>query len=147
MNMDKKDMKLLENWDVVVLEDNPDNLEIAEMLLMRYGANVYTATNGAEGLELLTHVKPHFIISDLSMPVMNGWEFVAELKKDREFAEIPVIALTAHNLPGYRQQAIMEGFHNFMTKPLTIQTFVSDLLILLEDAPQIQDLLSSQMSA
>ena len=84
---------MLEGWQVLVLEDEIDSLEVALTILRYYGATVYTATNGKEGLDLLKEKKPHFVISDLSMPIMDGWEFITEVKKDRTIAEIPVIAL------------------------------------------------------
>jgi len=135
--------QMLAGYDVLVLEDEPDSLEVVQTILSYYGATVYPATNGKEGLEQLEHVHPHFIISDISMPVMDGWEFIQALQADRALAEIPVIALTAHNLPGHRQRAIMEGFHNFMTKPLTASTFITQLLRLLTDIPEFEEMLAS----
>ncbi len=128
---------LLEGWDIVVIDDEEDSLEVAEIILLEYGANVHTAENGQEGLEVIRSVKPRFVISDLSMPVMDGWELISILKKDRELAEIPVIALTAHAMVGDRERAVKSGFHNHLTKPLTIKTFMGDLVKLLIDIPTL----------
>lgn len=126
---------LLAGWDVVVLDDEEDSLEVAEIILLEYGANVYTAENGLEGLERVREVKPRLVISDLSMPEMDGWGFIASMKDERELSEIPVIALTAHAMVGDRERAIVAGFHNYLTKPLTVDTFMSDLVKLLVDIP------------
>src|SRR5690606_33940260 len=67
---------LLEGWDIVVLDDEDDSLEVAEIILTEYGATVHTAANGKEGLEKVIAVKPRFVISDLSMPEMDGWGFI-----------------------------------------------------------------------
>ncbi|MEL6408619.1 MAG: response regulator [Chloroflexota bacterium] len=128
---------LLTGWDIVVLDDEEDSLEVAEIILLEYGANVYTASNGEEGLKTVREVKPHFVISDLSMPVMDGWGFIANMKKDHALAEIPVIALTAHAMTGDRERAITAGFNNYLTKPLTVDTFMTDLVRLLVDIPEL----------
>lgn len=133
---------LLEGWDIVVLDDEDDSLEVAEIILTEYGATVHTAANGREGLEKVIAVKPRFIISDLSMPEMDGWGFISTLKGDRSLADIPVIALTAHAMIGDRERAISAGFHNYLTKPLTAMTFMADLLKLLIDIPELAESLN-----
>lgn len=139
--MSKIPTDLLEGWDVVVIDDEPDSLEVARFILDFYGANVETATNGKEGIELVEQVRPRFVISDLSMPEMDGWEFVNELKSSVMIAEIPVIALTAHAMKGDRERAMAAGFHNYLTKPLTANTFIDELLALLLDIPQLSEYL------
>lgn len=128
---------LLAGWDIVVLDDEEDSLEVAEIILLEYGANVSTAINGKEGLEVVREVKPNFVISDLSMPVMDGWGFISNMKKDPELSSIPVIALTAHAMVGDRERAVSAGFHNYLTKPLTVDTFMQDLVKLLIDIPEL----------
>jgi len=128
---------LLEGWDIVVIDDEEDSLEVAEIILLEYGANVFTAENGQDGLKIIHDVKPRFVISDLSMPVMDGWDLIDKLKKDRAVADIPVIALTAHAMVGDRERAVKAGFHNYLTKPLTVKTFMKDLVKLLVDIPSL----------
>lgn len=133
---------LLKDWDVVVIDDEPDSLEVARYILDFYGANVHTATNGREGVKLVQQVNPRFVISDLSMPEMDGWEFLSALKSTASVQNIPVIALTAHAMKGDRERAIGAGFHNYLTKPLTATTFMDELLILLLDIPQLSEYLT-----
>lgn len=137
--MSKIPSDLLAGWDVVVIDDEPDSLEVARYILDFYGANVLTATNGQEGITLVEQAKPHFVISDLSMPEMDGWEFVSALKSTVQVQDIPVIALTAHAMRGDRERAIAAGFHNYLTKPLTANTFMDELLALLLDIPQLSE--------
>lgn len=127
---------ILLNWNVVVCDDEPDSLEVATRILRHYGASVHPAANGAEALELVKKVRPRFVISDLSMPVMDGWGLLYELKSERSTADMPIIALTAHAMTGDRERAITAGFHNYLTKPLTPATFMRDLLRLLIDIPE-----------
>lgn len=133
---------LLVGWDVVVLDDEEDSLEVAQIILLEYGANVYTAANGKDGLKIVQDVKPRFVISDLSMPIMDGWGFINALKADRALASIPVIALTAHAMIGDRERAVAAGFHNYLTKPLTVDTFMADLVKLLVDIPELVEYLN-----
>lgn len=127
---------LLSNWDVLVVEDDPNSLEIAQFILKAYGATVYTAENGADALAQLKVCEPQFILCDLSMPVMDGWELIKILKKDRELSQIPVFALTAHAMIGDREKALLAGFHNYMTKPFSVKTFIGNLVVLLEGVPE-----------
>jgi len=130
---------LLEGWVVMVIEDEPDSLELARYILDFYGADVTTAENGKDALEKLQTVKPRFIISDLSMPVMDGWEFISKLKATDALQHIPVIALTAHAMRGDRERALQAGFFNHLTKPLTADTFIDELLALLLQLPQLSE--------
>jgi CheY-like chemotaxis protein len=129
---------ILAGWPVLVIDDDPDALEIVTMLLALYGADVSTASNGREGLEAIKNRRPRFVIADLSMPEMSGWDMVGALKNDRTTLDIPVVALTAHAMAGDRNRALAMGFHNYLTKPLRPETFVSDLLALLTiDIPEL----------
>jgi len=129
---------LLKDWPILVLDDEPDSLEVARLVLRFYGAIIHTAGNGKEGMEKIKSmlIPPRFIISDLSMPVMDGWTFLAELQQDTRFQAIPVIALTAHAMVGDRERGLEAGFTNYLTKPLSADTFINDLLRLLIDIPE-----------
>ena len=128
---------ILNGQRILVVEDEPDSLEVATILLEMYGAEVITATDGREGLEQARKHHPKFIISDLSMPEMSGWEMVHTLKNDRSTMDIPVVALTAHAMTGDRERALAAGFHNYLSKPLRPETFVNDLVRLITDTPEL----------
>jgi CheY-like chemotaxis protein len=131
---------------VLVVDDDPMSLTVATMILKHHGAVVHTASNGKEGLAVAKSLKPRFIISDLSMPVMDGWTMIGELKLDPATDAIPAIALTAHAMVGDRERAVAAGFHNYLTKPLTPSTFMKDLIRLLTDIPGMAEELGLQQS-
>jgi CheY-like chemotaxis protein len=133
---------LLTGWDIVIVDDEDDSLEVARYILDFYGAKVHTGVNGKEGLELVRAVHPKFVISDLSMPVMDGWEFLRNLKADPATQNIPVIALTAHAMVGDRERAVSAGFHSYLTKPLTAETFMNELVTLLMAIPVLSEALN-----
>jgi CheY-like chemotaxis protein len=74
------------------------------------------------------------------MPEMSGWELIEALKhEERVLAEIPVIALTAHAMDHDRRKAIEVGFHNFITKPLQPEKFVTQVIAILSvDLPELR---------
>jgi CheY-like chemotaxis protein len=129
---------LLTGWEIMVIDDEDDSLEVARYILSFYGATVHTAINGADGLEVLKTIRPRFIISDISMPQMDGWTFIAKVQEDMALKNIPVIALTAHAMRGDRERAIAAGFQNYLIKPLTPNTFMAQLVRLLIDIPQFE---------
>lgn len=139
--MSKIPNDLLQDWDIVVIDDEPDSLEVVRYILDYYGANVYTATNGKEGIDMVNKVKPRFVISDLSMPEMDGWDFLNALTGATEIKEIPVIALTAHAMRGDKERALDAGFQNYIIKPLTAPTFMDELLALLLEMPELSEYL------
>jgi CheY-like chemotaxis protein len=133
---------LLIGWEVVAIDDEEDSLEVIEILLTEYGATVTTASNGKKGLEAVRKVNPRLVISDVSMPEMDGWGFIHAMKNDPATKAIPVLALTAHAMLGDRELALTAGFHNYLSKPLTIDTFINDLIKLLIDIPELVEYLN-----
>lgn len=132
---------MLEGWTILIVEDEMDSLEVAKFLLEMYSATVIWANNGNGGLALARQHRPHFILSDLSMPGMSGLEMIHQLKDDPDTKNIPVIALTAHAMTGDKERALTAGFHGYLSKPLEPDTFVTELLAALKDVPAIAQLL------
>jgi CheY-like chemotaxis protein len=127
---------ILKGWTVLILEDDPDSMDVALRVLRYYGATTHPTINGQEALIALKTIRPRFIISDLAMPVMSGWDFIAALRKERQYDDIPVIALTAHGMSGDREKAFAAGFYNYLTKPLTASSLIRDLLVMLNGIPE-----------
>ncbi len=107
-------------WEVLVVDDERDSLEVAARLLKIAGAKVTTASNGQEALEIVKHhpMQFKFILSDLSMPDMDGWELLYLLKKERPTTGIPIIALTAHAMSGDRERCLRNGMDGYLQKPI-----------------------------
>jgi two-component system, cell cycle response regulator DivK len=104
---------------VLLVEDQPDNRIIYTTILEYAGFAVVEASNGEEGVRRAREHAPDLILMDLSMPVMDGWAAVRELKKDSALARIPVCALSAHVLLGDDAEKAREaGFECYLTKPL-----------------------------
>ncbi len=108
---------------VLVVEDNEDNLNLVRFLLERNGYSVLTAQNGRDGLALARQELPQLILMDLSLPEIDGWEAAQQLKADAKTAQIPLLALTAHTLPGDRKKALELGFDGYISKPIDVMNF------------------------
>jgi two-component system cell cycle response regulator DivK len=110
-------------WRVLLVEDNYDNFEMVRFLLERAGYTVIGARTGREAVNSTRENKPDVILMDLSLPELDGWEAAREIKNDPEIAHIPLIALTAHTLPGDRKKAMEAGFDNYISKPINVPAF------------------------
>jgi two-component system, cell cycle response regulator DivK len=118
---------------VLLVEDNLDNRDMMKFLLERAGYVVSTADTGVEALATAHHEKPDVILMDLSMPEMDGWTAAKEIKKDPLLADVPLIAVTAHTLPGDRRKALESGFDSFISKPINVHMFDIMVAKVLED--------------
>ena len=121
-------------WTVLVVEDEPDNLGIPEGILKFYGAKVHTARDGQHGLNVLASVTPSFILLDLSMPNIDGWQMLKAVRANPETTDVPVIALTAHAMEGNREKALAAGFDGYITKPIMLHTFLEQIKESLREA-------------
>jgi CheY-like chemotaxis protein len=142
MSKKKRIERVLVGWNVLVADDEADSLLVAQTLLEMAGATVYQAVNGVEALTAIRQEKLDFVISDISMPEMDGWELIETLRKDRRTIDLPVFALTAHAMTGDRERAIAKGFTNYLTKPLDPAKFIDELLRLLNLVPEFAEILA-----
>ena len=104
---------------ILYVEDNDDNVY---MLQMRFelldGFEFLVAEDGRIGVQKAATELPDLILMDLDLPVIDGWEVTRRIKNDPATQHIPVIALTAHAMPGSREKALAAGCDEFDTKPI-----------------------------
>jgi signal transduction histidine kinase/ActR/RegA family two-component response regulator len=106
---------------VLLVEDNDVNRRLAGALLEREGVEVIIAENGEESLAILARESVDLVLMDVQMPVMDGFEATARLRQREQelnLPRLPVIALTAHALSGYREQCIEAGMDDYLSKPI-----------------------------
>lgn len=115
-------------WEVLLADDEPDNIEVVAESLEFYGITVKTAENGQVALDAMQDDwLPDLIMLDLSMPIMDGWATLRNLKSNPRTEMIPVLALSAHAIIGDAERAINAGFDGYMTKPISVPTLIQDL--------------------
>ncbi|MEI6898338.1 MAG: response regulator [Bacteroidota bacterium] len=107
---------------ILLVEDNPDNTETVKALLgKRY--HLLTAETGPEGLELARKTIPNLILLDISLPGMDGFKILDEIKKDDRLKGMPVIALTAKAMKGDQESLLGYGFDDYIPKPIDSDLF------------------------
>lgn len=102
---------------VLVIEDNPMNLELVVDLLEAAGYTVLQAETAEKGIELAKAESPGLILMDISLPGMNGLTATGIMKRDPDIKNIPVVAMTAHAMRGDKEKALAAGFTTYITKP------------------------------
>jgi two-component system cell cycle response regulator len=107
-----------EGCRVLVVDDEPQNLELLEALLQEAGYAVVLAGGGEEALTLAHEARPDIILLDLMMPGLSGFEVCARLKTDPETGGIPVLFVTALNQIADKERALAAGGDDFLTKPI-----------------------------
>ncbi|BAL24503.1 response regulator [Azoarcus sp. KH32C] len=112
---------------ILLIEDNPANLELATYLLETGGYEVIAAEDGEEGLALLKQQRPDIVVTDLQMPVVDGYEVLRRLRQDASFDVVPVIAVTAFSMSGDRVKVLRAGFDGYLSKPIVPEIFVSQI--------------------
>lgn len=101
---------------ILIVEDNPEILEtIKEIFSPIY--NVFTAHNGKEGLEAVKTLSPDLVLSDVVMPVMSGTELCSAIKNDITLCHIPVVLLTALDMPEQQINGLIQGADDYIGKP------------------------------
>ncbi len=112
---------------ILVVEDNPTNMELVRDLLKVAGYKVVEAVTAEEGLRLAKETRPSLILMDVGLPGMDGLEATRRLKQDTDTSAIPVVCLTSHAMGGDEEKAIEAGCVGYMTKPLNTRTFASEV--------------------
>jgi len=109
---------------ILVIEDNLDNLDLVCFVLERAGYQTLRAMDGKTGLDLVYSEKPDLVLLDLTIPEIDGWHLALTLKENPQTKDIPLIALTAHILPGDRKKAFDSGCDGYLSKPLDMANFL-----------------------
>lgn len=105
---------------LLLVEDNDMNRDMLSRRLQRNGYDVVVAVDGSEGVEKARAESPDLVLMDMSLPEKDGWKATREMKEDPELGGIPVIALTAHAMPGDREEALDAGCDDYDTKPVEL---------------------------
>ncbi len=107
---------------VLVIDDTPVNLKLADLILRKEGFEVRTARNAEEALALLQGFRPDLILVDINLPGMDGLELTRCIKSDPGTADITVVALTASMQPELKEQAFAAGCTGYILKPMDTKT-------------------------
>ena len=118
---------------VLVVEDSPTQAAQLQFTLENQGYETIVAVNGADALDKLKQVRPSLIISDVVMPIMNGFEFSKSVKAQQDLCNIPIILLTALSEPTEIFLGLESGADHYLLKPLEESAIVSRIGAILAD--------------
>jgi DNA-binding response OmpR family regulator len=102
---------------ILLVEDEPNIIEAIRFILSRDGWHVHTHSDGRTAVEALRRTAPNVLVLDVMLPGRSGFDILRDLRADAEFAELPVLMLTAKGQGRDRAQAERYGATRFMTKP------------------------------
>ncbi len=112
---------------ILIIEDNPANLELAKYLLEAHGYPTLSASDGGEGIRIARESHPELVLCDLQIPVLDGYGVLTEIRADPSLLDTRVVAVTALSMPVDRTAALGAGFDGYISKPIDPEGFVPEI--------------------
>ncbi len=109
---------------ILIIEDDEDNLELFSTMLKSHGYETLQAKNSMEGIRLAKTENPNLIITDIQMPVMDGFEAFKIMKSDSSTKDIPFIVITPYGVRGAREKFLKLGFVDYIAKPFDMHQLI-----------------------
>ena len=113
---------------VLIIEDNEQNMYLLTFILEKNGFEVIQARDGKAGIEIAKNDNSFdLILTDIQLPVMDGYTVVREILKFPEKKDTPIIAITSYAMSGDREKALAAGCSGYITKPINPETFIATI--------------------
>src|SRR5438034_216078 len=112
---------------ILIVEDNPANLELMTYLLKAFGHFLLTAHDGEQGVAIARREKPDLIVCDIQLPGIDGYAVARKIKAEKALPAIPLVAVTALAMVGDRDKVLAGGFNGYISKPIDPETFVAQV--------------------
>lgn len=111
------------SYNVLYIEDNPDNMTLVQRALEARGYHLLKAMKGLDGVEAAEREQVDLILLDINLPDIDGYEVARRLRSSskRELSRVPIIAVTANALKGDAEKALEAGCDVYMSKPINIR--------------------------
>ncbi len=106
------------NEKILIVEDNPPNMRLIEMVLRGKGYNLLKAADGEEALATAKREEPDLIIMDMQLPKLSGLEVTKQIRETPTLGHIPILALTAYAMKGDKERFIDSGCNAYLPKPI-----------------------------
>ncbi|MCK5525484.1 MAG: response regulator [Thiomargarita sp.] len=128
VKLHKKEM--LKGKKILLIDDDMRNVFALSNVLQKQGMDILKAANGKDGLEILNKTPTiDLVITDIMMPIMNGYETMEAIRAQKRFKQLPIIALTAKAMKEDREKSIAAGASDYMVKPVEIDQLLSLLRV------------------
>ncbi len=112
---------------ILIVEDNPLNLELARDLLEAHGYIIREAVTAQEGIEAVRTERPDLVLMDVQLPGMDGLTATRILRQDPALADLTIIALTAHAMKGDEEKVLEAGCNGYISKPIDTRQFPAQI--------------------
>jgi len=109
---------------VLIIEDNPENLELMSYLLRAFGHATTSTDDGGQGVRLAANGQPDLVVCDVQLHGIDGYDVVRQLKQDERLRHVPVVAVTALAMSADREKGLAAGFDGYIAKPIDPEAFV-----------------------
>ena len=108
---------------ILVIEDNPANMQLMVYLLQAFGHDTFDATDGETGLIVAKKELPDLILCDLQMPGIDGYEVARRIRLEPQLKAMSLVAVTAYAMVGDREKVFAAGFNGYIPKPINPELF------------------------
>jgi CheY-like chemotaxis protein len=124
-----------EDWHILLVDDEPDNLAVLEMVLSYSGATVTCMRSGQAALNAMRQNTFDLALMDIRMPVMSGYDVLKAIREmpNPDQSDMVIIAITAHAMAGDRERMIEAGFDGYISKPVEVPTIMDTLREIVEN--------------
>lgn len=119
----------------LVIEDNEDNMNLITFILKKNGYSTVWAENGRRGVELAVKENPDFIILDIQLPDISGFEVLPLLRGSELDPEVPIIAMTSYAMSGDREKLLNAGCTGYIEKPIDPETVMTEIKKIIRRTP------------
>lgn len=110
---------------ILIVDDNPDNVDLAKIVLEAEGWQVRAAEHAQQALEVLKTYHPKLILMDVQLPGMDGLELTRRLRAAPAFDDVSIVALTAYAMKRDEENARSAGCDGYISKPIDTRTFAN----------------------
>ena len=115
------------NKVVLIVDDTELNRKVVKTVLMAQGFDVLEAQDGEEAITMATEHLPDMVLMDVQLPKLDGYEATRRLRAQESTRDLPIIALTAHAMPGESERATEAGCNGYISKPINTRTLVEQI--------------------
>ncbi len=113
--------------EILIVEDNPLNMELARDLLEAKGYIVREAATAQDGIDAVLARRPDLVLMDVQLPGMDGLTATRILRQDSRLADLIIVALTAHAMKGDEQKVLEAGCNGYISKPIDTRQFPAQI--------------------
>lgn len=106
------------NWRVLIVDDNVDSTNLVATIMQMYGHQTQKAYNGESALEMITVYRPDFVLLDIGLPDINGYEVAQRIRENPQTKNVKLIAVTGYGFDSDRQKSKESGFDYHLVKPI-----------------------------